>query len=114
MNSAPHTMMNKFSFSCFSRLVSDSNSYNHVFGFTFVVGAMACAPVNAQVVQKAAEPFESASWRAADDNSAEGRVQISANVPAELGAMSKSALELEANFAGKGFQFFKAGPSQPL
>lgn len=71
--------------------------------------------VNAQVlVQKTAEPFETLAWRGHDDSSAGGRTTLSAQVPAEIAAKSKNALELEASFAGTGFQFFKGGPVQPL
>ncbi len=73
-----------------------------------------CAANAQTLVQKTAEPFESAAWRGADDSSAGGGTKISANVPAELGAKSKSALDFQADFSGKGFEFFKGAPSQPL
>ena len=66
------------------------------------------------LVQKTAEPFETLAWRGADDSSAGGRATLSAQVPGEIAAKSKNALELEANFAGTGFQFFKGAPVQPL
>ena len=66
------------------------------------------------IVQKTAEPFESASWRGADDSSAGGGTKLSGNVAAELAAKSKNSLDFEANFSGKGFEFFKGAPAQPL
>lgn len=66
------------------------------------------------IVQKTAEPFESIAWRGADDSSANGGTKLSTNVAGELTAKSKSALDFEANFSGKGFEFFKAAPAQPL
>lgn len=84
---------------------------NFTFGFLAILGSTAQAQT---LVQKTAEPFESASWRGADDSSAGGGTKISANVAAELGAKSKAALDVEANFSGTGFQFFKAVPAQPL
>lgn len=86
-----------------------------------VLGAVAGAVLSstgsaaqAQIVQKTAEPFETAAWRVGDDSSAGGEAKISANVAAELGAKSKGSLEFTANFAGKGFQFFKVAPAPPL
>lgn len=71
--------------------------------------------VQAQViVQKIAEPFESAAWRVSDDNSAGGSAKTATDVAAELGVASKSSLVLEAAFSGKGFEHFKGEPIQPL
>ncbi len=84
---------------------------NLVFGCLAVLCPVAQSQI---VVQKTAEPFESASWRGADDSSAGGSTKLSGNVAAELAAKSKSSLDFEANFSGKGFEFFKGAPAQPL
>lgn len=63
-------------------------------------------------VHKVAEPFESVSWRASDDSTADGAVKLSADVAPELKQMSKGALDFEAAFSGKGFEYFQGKPTQ--
>ncbi len=67
-----------------------------------------------QRVQKTAEPFEQATWTVADDSTASGAVTVSPEVAAELGPVSKSALDVEARFSGTGFEFLRCAPGQPL
>lgn len=66
------------------------------------------------IVQKVAEPFENAAWKISDDNSAGGSAKLAADAAPQLGAASKSSVQLEAAFSGKGFEHFKGMPSQPL
>jgi hypothetical protein len=65
-------------------------------------------------VHKIAEPFESVGWRNSDDSTAEGAVKLSADVPPELRPVSKGALDFEAFFSGKGFEYFRGAPVQPF
>jgi len=66
------------------------------------------------VVHKVAEPFESVSWRGSDDSTADGAVKLSADVAPELRQASKGAVDFEASFSGKGFEYFQGTPAQPL
>ncbi|RYX85882.1 hypothetical protein EON83_03760 [bacterium] len=80
-------------------------------------GLLACGlfvPVQAQVVRKVAEPFDNQAWRISDDSSAGGSTQVSADVADELRDGAKGSLDFEAAFSGKGFEFFKGVPTQPL
>lgn len=80
-------------------------------GFSAVPAAKAWAD---PPVHKVAEPFESVSWRASDDSTAEGAVRLSQEVAPELKQTSKGALDFEASFSGKGFEYFQGAPAQPL
>ena len=83
--------------------------------FSCFATALFCTGASAQtLVQKVAEPFESVTWRGDSDSSAGGGPHLSANVPAELAAKSKGSLELQADFSGTGFEFFKAVPTHSL
>ncbi len=66
------------------------------------------------LVHKVAEPFESVSWRGSDDSTAEGAVKLSVDVAPELRQVSKSAMDFEASFSGKGFEYFQGTPVQPF
>ena len=59
---------------------------------------------NAQtIVQKTAEPFESAAWRGADDSSAGGSAKLSANVRGGIRPLNRKVRSIfEAEFFGQG------------
>ena len=77
-------------------------------------GGLASAARSDIVVHKIAEPFESVSWRGSDDSTAEGTVKLSGDVAPELKQSSNSALDFEASFSGKGFEYFQGVPVQPF
>jgi hypothetical protein len=79
----------------------------------FVMGAFS-SPLQAQVLEKTAEPFDSVQWQTAADNSAAGSIKTSSDVAAGLAAQSKASLVFEADFSGRGFEFFRSVPTQPL
>jgi hypothetical protein len=63
-------------------------------------------------VTKTAASFDSAPWVVSDDNTASGSAALSADLPPDEAA--KGSLALEADFSGKGFEFFRCGPAQAL
>ena len=65
-------------------------------------------------VHKVAEPFESVSWRGSEDSTASGVVKLSSDVASELRQASKSSLDFEVSFSGKGFEYFLGEPVQPF
>ena len=67
-----------------------------------------------EVVHKTAEPFESVAWKVDDGNTAGGVASVAEDVAAELTTVSKHSLSLTPSFSGKGFEFFRATPAQPL
>lgn len=66
------------------------------------------------LVQKIAEPFESVSWKASDDNTATGSAKLTSDVAPQLSGVSKNALDLAPSFSGQGFEYFQASPVRPL
>jgi hypothetical protein len=84
----------------------------HVIAFCLVAMTY---PVAADVpVIKTVEPFEAVTWKVADDCTASGNVKSITDVAPELAAISKSALDLEVDFSGKGFEYFQCIPREPL
>lgn len=82
-------------------------------GFTLCLGSFH-SPLQAQALEKTAEPFEGSGWNISGDSSAMGGTQTLPDVAAELAAQSKFSLDFQADFSGKGFEFFRGGPSGPL
>ncbi len=71
----------------------------------------ACGQV---IVHKTPEPFESVTWKLSDDSTAGGDVQSTANVPSSPDISATHSVTLNADFSGKGFEFFHGMPLRPL
>lgn len=66
------------------------------------------------IVHKTPEPFDSVTWKLSDDSTAGGDVQSSASVPSSPDISGKHSVTLNADFSGKGFEFFLGMPLRPL
>ena len=79
----------------------------------FVAGAFS-SPLQAQTLERTAEPFDNVQWQMSDDSSAPGSIKTSSDVAAGLSAQSKTSLRFEADFSGQGLEVFHSVPAASL